>query len=1382
MTTPELPQPNTSRWQPLRSGLINLFHFADEQFWYEHGRLLLRGNNGTGKSRVLALQLPFLLDAELSPTRMEPDRSMSKRPEWNLLLGGKHRDRLGYTWIEFGRLDPEGGAEYFTLGGGLHAVEHRGGVDAWFFTTSERIDRDLQLVVDSVPLSKSRLAEVLGDDGAMYRTHGDYRRAVDEKLFRLGNRYRSLVDLLIQLRVPQLSRDFDEQRMSAQLSGALPPLSVDVLSQVADAMQDLDEERGRLEELRRSETSVRSFRDHYRQYLRIALKRRVRDILTLHNRYERALRTINEDRRQLQDAIDQNQRVIEKQEAAETNRATTRATLAALRSRPEMDDARRLDDLRSDCAKLRQQSDDAQRAVEDSKQRLQEARRQLDSESEQAKWHTKRTQSQLDRLLEHDLPEAVMTPLRRVSPKLVGQPDAAKKLDPAEKATEICFKALATLQQRQREMDRLRVELQRHIDRQNDLEAQLESCGQRLVTQTNQLTSTKNDLQTRLIDWFDQSELLSRNLPSRQDWLERLLAVTEAAEDEMADQDLLEENPLEAVIDPINSAIEATADQLGQQRQQLDTRAASSTANIDELESQRQRLLDGVHLPPSDPPFRDPDARTARRGGPLYEMCDFADEIPVEERANWEAALEASGLLDAWVTPDGDLDAPHLADTTLLAGEPIANPQARLACVLRPSTTLPNGMSPRVIQNLLASIGCGKESAAAWVDRDGSWQIGPARGFWTKPEVQHIGAAARERRRQQQIETIQREIEAARTELQEIQSEIKRVQDDRETLKTIRLSIPADNDFRLALAARRETQQQQRRTQESLHQQLRQVGEARSALDATTARRDRDAADVGLSDWIDRLAELVSSLQEFRHQIELLCRDLESLQHRLASVDRAQIVMDSAAELLEKQKRQDKQIRDDHAAKTAQLQTLQSSVGQDVQKILADIDHQQSREGELEAELKELQDQFVLGTEKKGRLEGKLEQSEQILTRHEEDRGQAILRVTTLCEMGLAAQALESQDPEDSAVAVELPDTPWSPTRAAQIAKQVRSALADTSDSDTAWDSAQNEVQVQFRSLEQSLLPTSVTPQSQNHDEISVVTVPFQGVVCSPSDLSRQLSEEVRHRETLITERERELFEQRLIGDIAQSLHTNIREAHELCSRMNDEVESRPMSTGMRLRFRWHPSADSTDELKIACKALLRKPSAMSEDDRTALGQFLQQRIAEARSQDDVGTWQQHLADALDYRAWFTFDIERETDGRWQRLTRRTHGTGSGGERAVALIMPMLAALAAYYQSADDTAPRILLMDEAFVGIDNEMRAKFMDLMVQFDLDFVMTSEREWGCYPTMPALAIYHLSTRRGIDAILPTRWVWNGSGRVQSDVHDPPRQKEMFAEEEYG
>src|SRR5947209_203909 len=119
-----LPVANRQRWQPIRGGLLNMYRYDYQEFRYEDGRLLLRGNNGTGKSRVLALQLPFLLDGEIIPQRVEPDQDSAKRMEWNLLMN-RHADRLGYTWIEFGRRLPDGDEAFLTLGCGLRAVQGR---------------------------------------------------------------------------------------------------------------------------------------------------------------------------------------------------------------------------------------------------------------------------------------------------------------------------------------------------------------------------------------------------------------------------------------------------------------------------------------------------------------------------------------------------------------------------------------------------------------------------------------------------------------------------------------------------------------------------------------------------------------------------------------------------------------------------------------------------------------------------------------------------------------------------------------------------------------------------------------------------------------------------------------------------------------------------------------------------------------------------------------------------------------------------------------------------------------------------------------------------------------------------------------------------------
>ncbi len=201
------------------------------------------------------------------------------------------------------------------------------------------------------------------------------------------------------------------------------------------------------------------------------------------------------------------------------------------------------------------------------------------------------------------------------------------------------------------------------------------------------------------------------------------------------------------------------------------------------------------------------------------------------------------------------------------------------------------------------------------------------------------------------------------------------------------------------------------------------------------------------------------------------------------------------------------------------------------------------------------------------------------------------------------------------------------------------------------------------------------------------------------------------------------------------------------------------------LRFKWEPDADGPSAFSEARKKLLGDHATWSPADRTALGQFLQEQINRARDADATSTWQDQLTTALDYRRWHEFHVERRQDNKWMRLNRKTHGTGSGGEKAIALTIPQFAAACAYYDSAAPYAPRLILLDEAFVGIDADMRGKCMGLLHEFDLDFVMTSEREWGCYRSMPGLAIYQLTAHADIDAVLASRWVWNGRERVQEN-----------------
>jgi len=217
---PALPVPTRQRWQPLRLGLVELFRYDSEEFWFRDGHLLLRGNNGTGKSKVLSLTLPFLFDAQLKSSRIEPDGDIGKRMAWNLLMNDYDR-RIGYAWIEFGRLAEDGTPHYLTLGAGLAAVAARPQVDSWFFVVEDseggqRINQGLWLMSEQrVVLTRERLRDALQGRGQVFDTAVSYRRAVDERLFHLGTRrYDALMDTLIQLRQPQLSKKPDETALS----------------------------------------------------------------------------------------------------------------------------------------------------------------------------------------------------------------------------------------------------------------------------------------------------------------------------------------------------------------------------------------------------------------------------------------------------------------------------------------------------------------------------------------------------------------------------------------------------------------------------------------------------------------------------------------------------------------------------------------------------------------------------------------------------------------------------------------------------------------------------------------------------------------------------------------------------------------------------------------------------------------------------------------------------------------------------------------------------------------------------------------------------------------------------------------------------------------
>ena len=108
-----------SRFRPSRAGVINLWDYRDEEFVFADGRLVLRGPNGSGKTKALEVLFPFVLDGRIEPRRLNPFASEDRTMKSNLLFRGQ-QSSYGYVWMEFAA--PTG--EAVTVGIGLQARKH----------------------------------------------------------------------------------------------------------------------------------------------------------------------------------------------------------------------------------------------------------------------------------------------------------------------------------------------------------------------------------------------------------------------------------------------------------------------------------------------------------------------------------------------------------------------------------------------------------------------------------------------------------------------------------------------------------------------------------------------------------------------------------------------------------------------------------------------------------------------------------------------------------------------------------------------------------------------------------------------------------------------------------------------------------------------------------------------------------------------------------------------------------------------------------------------------------------------------------------------------------------------------------------------------------
>ena len=257
-------------------------------------------------------------------------------------------------------------------------------------------------------------------------------------------------------------------------------------------------------------------------------------------------------------------------------------------------------------------------------------------------------------------------------------------------------------------------------------------------------------------------------------------------------------NPAAAIID---DAARVAGAELGQLAGELSSQRTRHVTRAGELAEEIGRLRAGGHDAPPVPHTRAADVRDGRPGAPLWKVTDFAPGLSDDERAGLEAALEAAGILDAWVTPEGNLvdgDVIVVSGLAPVAGESCAS-------LLVPAIDRDDPQAGALREESVASVlsAIGREPGTAgtggtWVTTDGRWSNGVLSGAWRKDQAGYIGEGAREAARRARIEPLERELDAERAAIEGLDADLADIEARQDRLAEEHRSVPPDDGVREA--------------------------------------------------------------------------------------------------------------------------------------------------------------------------------------------------------------------------------------------------------------------------------------------------------------------------------------------------------------------------------------------------------------------------------------------------------------------------------------------------------------------------------------------------------------------------------------------------------
>lgn len=1360
------------KWMLHRAGFLNFWYYDEEIFQFANGKLLLRGSNGSGKSVTMQSLIPVLLDGKKSPDRLDPFGSKARKME-DYLIGEKEivdRDeRTGYLFLEYKRKRSE---KYVTTGIGLQAKRGKP-IKFWGFVLldNRRIGHDLFLYKverhdgeeQKIPLTQKELQHRIANGGYVVRTQNEYATLVNKYIFGFQSleAFYDLIKLLIQLRSPKLSKDFKPTVIYEILQNALPPLADEDLRPLTDTIEHMDQTRQQVEQLEREYTALQKLTKHYDRYNKYVLADHAREFLRTRKKWRHFQNEWQQTRKEMQDLQEGINVLQQKMAERERQKEVYEENEKRLRNHRVWDIEKERKNLQDEQAQLKREIARKERQYDEKRER--ELTFRKEKERLEQKWRQKNATI-----------NDSLTNLGQMAEEaaFVGH---EQNVDDYERQERNKFDFTVWKQEAARHDQKL-LQIGEKLQQWMHLKKQYEDKRREYGNVTKAIDDLyreeqqwqslfeeeKNKLEQEIYEWKKNHDFL----PIEDSEMQEVSRIVHF---------LYEPYEYSKVQEPFFAA----------QRRRLrllDEELASQKNARGVLEERiaeaQQRLSYWKALKDPEPEIH-PDTKKAREAlakegkvfVPFYAAVEFHDHVDEQTRRRLGAALTETGLLDALITEE---DVALMNDRRLQA-----NPNMlahTLADYLRPDVDSTYGIDEETVDAVLRTIQIGEIDSGTdviTIDEKGFYQLGPIRGHAPDREgVRFIGKTSRKRYRKEQISAIQNELLGLEDEKKALEKRERELESAIAQANAVMENFPNGQEVETTFRQIKElnwSRKQQEKVRKQMDENLKTLDIQFKAL---KRKIDEEMADLPLQKTLDDVRKAQAAMRDYEREIARLVEEHTRCNGMASEIGHLNTLINQTAEEVDEIKGNILALGDRKERVVGHLRQIErqlkeagvQNIRQEIQKIQHEL-HRMNREmSEQKSEVARKEERIRQAREKANNRKKQVDFWE---------------RLTTLWE--------DAWKRERKRAFFEIADEEKGPVESARAAlRKYEKVLAENDRSKLSEQLTKTYLSEQVNLMEYrmreyiSQLEMPQWPESEEQTEEErlylekwqertarkLIEMEYQSQKVSPYFVCDTLQHEIANQHAYLEERDRELYEEIILKSVGNILRSRIQRAEHWVEEMDALMKKRDSSSGLTFSIQWRPrTAETEDELdtKELVRLLRMSAGLLKEEDLDRITRHFRSKISRAKEriaeEGDGNTLHQVLKEVLDYRQWFSFVLyyRRERENK-RELTNHAFYKFSGGEKAMAMYIPLFAAAYSRYQEADASAPFIISLDEAFAGVDENNIRDLFQVVEELGFDYVMNSQGLWGDYDTVSDLSIYELVRPKNAPYVTTIRYLWNG------------------------